>query len=156
MKYNRIVLIFLFLLLSHPVSAQADGRLVLDTSVLTNQKSTGTGTSRFEIRGRIFSEALNKRVEAQKKQSETVSQSHKRIDFTKTHTAPLYTRDFKALKSGLFKDYTGSQIASKEQGNHSENQALWLLLFAALPLLVLTYFVAKGFRRKRYEQAYRD
>jgi len=124
------------------VFASNDGSLSLDANVLNNQ-TAGTSVGDFPIKGELFSPRINEIVFTQNKEQAQVTEKIKDITFEGTEEFGNQV-DYKKLERQLFKDYTSSiNNSSVEKRATQADFSFWVLLGSALPLILLSMFLAK-------------
>jgi type VII secretion protein EssA len=127
----------------------SDGRLQLNSDIITNRSGVGTSVSDFEIRSQLFSNALDEKMQEKARQEAEATKNIQTIDFNQDSQNKLYQTNHQNVKTALFKDYKQTNIASDDSKAQENTHRLMLLLILAVPLLILTGFVARRFARRK-------
>lgn len=148
-KLGLFILLFGMIFMPFVAHAQGEGRLILDPDAMLNQtKGNGSATD-FPIRAELFSQAMNEKAKAQENEENKATLPIKKADFNKQEVNALYRVDTQSVKADLFKNYSKLQLTNHTPKKESNNQAVLLLGILAIPLLILTGFVARKLTRRK-------
>lgn len=138
------------------VVAESDGSLQLDSDMITNQAGGGSTSSDFTFRSQLFSKRINEKVQEKVKREAENTQLIQNIDFNQASQNKLYQVNYQGLKTELFKNYNQTTIGTSESQTKMNNRGVLILMILALPLLILTAYIAKRFtrRKRKNEKSY--
>ncbi|MEY8443302.1 type VII secretion protein EssA [Lactococcus ileimucosae] len=153
MKKHKFLWFFgvLFFLTYSSVSVQgdSDGSLQLQSEMITNQSGGGASVSEFGIRSQLFSTPLYEKEKEKEKQEAETLKHVQAIDFNKNSQNKLYKTNVQNVRTELFKDYKQANVASTSLNTEAKTKGMLVLLIVAIPLMVLTGFVARRFARRK-------
>ena len=141
--------VFLILISPLGVHADSDGSLQLNSDMITNQSGGTSSVSDFAIRSQLFSKDLEAKVEEKSQKEANATKSIQNADFNQRQLNRLYQVNHQNVKTELFIHYGPTGFASDETYTQNATRGMLILLFLAVPLLVLTGFVAKRFARRK-------
>lgn len=138
------------------VVAESDGSLQLDSDMITNQAGGGSTSSDFTFRSQLFSKQINEKVKEKEKREAENTQLIQNVDFNQASQNKLYQVNYQGLKTELFKSYNQTTIGTNESETKMNNKGVLILMILALPLLILTAYIAKRFtrRKRKNEKSY--
>lgn len=136
--------------------AESDGSLQLDSDMITNQAGGNSTSSDFTVRSLLFSKRINEKVKEKEKREAENTQIIQNVDFNQASQNKLYQVNYQGLKTELFKSYNQTTIGTNESETKMNNRGVLILMILALPLLILTAYIAKRFtrRKRKNEKSY--
>ncbi|MCL2676623.1 MAG: type VII secretion protein EssA [Streptococcaceae bacterium] len=147
-KFILFLAVISFLLFPITVLANGDGSLILNSNMITNQ-SAGTGTvSDFPIRSQLFSQELTTRANEKNQAQANVEKQIESVDFKKDSMNTLYIADYQNLQTKLFHHYNQINVDSSDTNTQAKNNEIIIILIVAVPLMILTGFVARRWARR--------
>lgn len=138
------------------VRAESDGSLQLDSDMITNQAGGSSTSSDFTVRSQLFSKRINEKVQEKEKREAENTKTIQNVDFNQASQNKLYQVNYQGLKTELFKDYNQTNIGTGEAQTKTNNREVLILMILALPLMILTAYIAKRLtrRKRRNERSY--
>ncbi len=141
----------IFFLLTVPlfVRAESNGSLQLNSDMITNQSIGGATSSDFIIRSQLFSKRMMEKVQEKEQRDAENTKIIQNVDFNQASQNKLFQVNYQGLKTELFKSYNQTTIGSGEAQSKTNNRGVLILMILALPLLILTAYIAKRFTRRK-------
>ena len=134
------------------VKGSADGKLKLNTDVLTNNGTGVGGSGEFPIRGQLFSSELEEQNQRFKESQAQLAKQKQTINFEEKSTHSL---DIKPATKNLFQDYQPQVITGAENSNEKNGLNFYMLggvggiFLTLLGILIGNRYAKKKRRRKR-------
>lgn len=138
----------IFFLASPRCFAVDDGSLQLNPKVITNSDGGVGTTSDFAIRNQLFTPKIDKI--AKERAKDNVPKQRETLDFSKKAINTLYNVNTKKVVKQLFANYKPQVIESSTNTSHSKTMIwYWVILLAAVPLIVLAIFLGRKNAKRR-------
>ncbi|MDN3201196.1 type VII secretion protein EssA [Enterococcus faecalis] len=158
-KLKKLLLysaILLLLIDSLFVRAESDGSLQLNSDMITNQSIGGTTSSDFAIRSQLFSKRMMEKVQEKEQREAENIKIIQNVDFNQENQNKLFQANYQRIKTELFKNYDQTNIGTSKLQTKMNNRGMLILMILALPLMILTTFIAKRFtrRKRKNEKSY--
>lgn len=135
-----IVYIICIIFLGTPlhILAQGTGSLQIKQDIISNDKVGNAGVGDFPIRGQLFLEKMNHKVEEIENQGLDTTALQSSIDFL---AAPNQSKKSKRENTDfLFKDYRPNVIFSESESETAGTN--WLVIFLGIFFIVIAVFGA--------------
>ncbi|KHD34518.1 hypothetical protein NL50_16905 [Clostridium acetobutylicum] len=125
-----------------------NGSLQLNPNVITNSDGGVGTTSDFSIRSQLFTPTIDKIAKEQA--HDNVPKQRETLDFSKQAINTLYNANTKKVVEQLFVNYKPQVIASSTSTSDSKTMIwYWVILLAAVPLIVLAIFLGQKNAQRR-------